>query len=110
MAQRKYLYAAMAVQTLIPSELSIQDLQRTLQFAVGPRPIALVSSINRLGQVNLSPFSYFNIFSTNPPILIFSPSQRLRDGGSKDSLLNVQEVPEVVVHAVSHAMVEQTSL
>ena len=100
----------MAVQTLIPSELSIQDLQRTLQFAVGPRPIALVSSINRLGQVNLSPFSYFNIFSTNPPILIFAPSQRLRDGGSKDSLLNVKEVPEVVVHAVSHAMVEQTSL
>lgn len=110
MAQRKYLCAAMAVQTLIPSELSIQDLQRTLQFAVGPRPIALVSSINRLGQVNLSPFSYFNIFSTNPPILIFAPSQRLRDGGSKDSLLNVKEVPEVVVHAVSHAMVEQTSL
>jgi flavin reductase (DIM6/NTAB) family NADH-FMN oxidoreductase RutF len=100
----------MAIQTILPSELSIPDLQRTLQFAVGPRPIALVSSINREGHVNLSPFSFFNLFSSNPPILVFSPARRVRDNSTKDTLNNVLEVPEVVIHAVSHAMVEQTSL
>lgn len=100
----------MAIQTLLPSELSIPDLQRTLQFAVGPRPIALVSSVNRAGQANLSPFSFFNIFSANPPILVFSPARRVRDNSTKDTLHNVLEVPEVVIHAVSHDMVEQTSL
>lgn len=100
----------MAIQTILPSELSIPDLQRTLQFAVGPRPIALVSSINREGLVNLSPFSFFNLFSSNPPILVFSPARRVRDNSTKDTLNNVFEVPEVVIHAVSHAMVEQTSL
>lgn len=100
----------MAIQTILPSELSIPDLQRTLQFAVGPRPIALVSSINRDGLVNLSPFSFFNLFSSNPPILVFSPARRVRDNSTKDTLNNVLEVPEVVIHAVSHAMVEQTSL
>lgn len=100
----------MAIQTILPSELSIPDLQRTLQFAVGPRPIALVSSISREGLVNLSPFSFFNLFSSNPPILVFSPARRVRDNSTKDTLNNVHEVPEVVIHAVSHAMVEQTSL
>jgi flavin reductase (DIM6/NTAB) family NADH-FMN oxidoreductase RutF len=100
----------MAIQTILPSELSIPDLQRTLQFAVGPRPIALVSSVNREGLVNLSPFSFFNIFSTNPPILVFSPARRVRDNSTKDTLNNVLEVPEVVIHSVSHSMVEQTSL
>ena len=100
----------MAIQTILPSELSIPDLQRTLQFAVGPRPIALVSSVNREGLVNLSPFSFFNIFSTNPPILVFSPARRIRDNSTKDTLNNVLEVPEVVIHSVSHSMVEQTSL
>lgn len=100
----------MAIQTILPSELSIPDLQRTLQFAVGPRPIALVSSVNRDGLVNLSPFSFFNIFSTNPPILVFSPARRVRDNSTKDTLNNVLEVPEVVIHSVSHSMVEQTSL
>ena len=100
----------MAIQTILPSELSIPDLQRTLQFAVGPRPIALVSSVNREGLANLSPFSFFNIFSTNPPILVFSPARRVRDNSTKDTLNNVLEVPEVVIHSVSHSMVEQTSL
>lgn len=100
----------MAIQTILPSELSIPDLQRTLQFAVGPRPIALVSSVNREGLVNLSPFSFFNIFSTNPPILVFSPARRVRDNSTKDTLNNVLEVPEIVIHSVSHSMVEQTSL
>jgi len=100
----------MSVLTLTPSDLSTTDLQRTLQFAVGPRPIALVSSINREGQVNLSPFSFFNLFSSNPPILVFSPARRVRDNSTKDTKNNVLQVPEVVIHAVSHAMVEQTSL
>ncbi len=100
----------MAVQTLTPSDLSISDLQRTLQFAVGPRPIALVSSVDRDGNVNLSPFSFFNLFSSNPPILVFSPARRVRDNSTKDTLNNVLQVPEVVIHAVSHSMVEQTSL
>ena len=95
---------------LKPEDLSIPDLQRTLQFAVGPRPIALASTIDRDGRVNLSPFSFFNVFSTNPPILIFSPANRGRDGSTKDTLNNVLAVPEVVIHSVSHAMVEQTSL
>ena len=95
---------------LKPEELSIPDLQRTLQFAVGPRPIALASTVDRDGRVNLSPFSFYNVFSTNPPILVFSPALRGRDGSSKDTLQNVLAVPEVVIHSVSHAMVEQTSL
>ena len=95
---------------LKPEELSIPDLQRTLQFAVGPRPIALASTVDRDGRVNLSPFSFYNVFSTNPTILVFSPALRGRDGSSKDTLQNVLAVPEVVIHSVSHAMVEQTSL
>ncbi|MDG1252324.1 MAG: flavin reductase family protein [Schleiferiaceae bacterium] len=95
---------------LKPEDLSIPDLQRTLQFAVGPRPIALASTVDRDGRVNLSPFSFFNVFSTNPPILIFSPANRGRDGSTKDTLNNVMAVPQVVIHSVSHSMVEQTSL
>ena len=95
---------------LKPQELSIQDLQRTLQFAIGPRPIALVSSVDHDGRVNLSPFSFYNVFSTNPPIVVFSPARRGRDGSTKHTLNNVLAVPEVVIHSVSHAMVEQTSL
>ena len=95
---------------LKPEELNIPDLQRTLQFAVGPRPIALVSTVDRDGRVNLSPFSFYNVFSTNPPLVVFSPARRGRDGSTKDTLNNVLAVPEVVIHSVSHAMVEQTSL
>ena len=96
--------------TLNPDDLTTKDLQRTLQFAIGPRPIALVSSINRKGDINLSPFSFFNIFSTNPPILIFSPSRRGRDASTKHTLDNVMSIPEVVIHSVSQSMVYQTSL
>ena len=96
--------------TLNPQDLSTKDLQRTLQFAVGPRPIALASTINRKGAMNLSPFSFYNIFSTNPPILVFSPSRRGRDGSTKNTLDNVLSIPEVVIHAVTEKMVYQTSL
>lgn len=93
-----------------PSELPTPKLQSYLQGAVVPRPIAFVSSIDFNGNVNLSPFSFFNMFSMNPPILIFSPSRRVRDNSTKHTLQNVLEVPEVVINIASFSMVEQTSL
>ncbi len=93
-----------------PKELSVPNLQSYLQGAVSPRPIALASTIDKDGNVNLSPFSFFNLFSMNPPILIFSPSRRVRDNSTKHTLQNVQEVPEVVINIVSYNMVEQVSL
>lgn len=93
-----------------PSELSIADFQTLMQGAVAPRPIAFASTIDTHGQVNLSPFSYFNAFSSNPPILIFSPARRVRDNTTKHTLENVLEVPECVINVVNHAIVEQCSL
>lgn len=93
-----------------PVELSTPKLQAYLQGAVSPRPIAFASTIDKDGNVNLSPFSFFNLFSMNPPILIFSPSRRVRDNSTKHSLQNIQEVPEVVINIVSYNMVEQVSL
>jgi flavin reductase (DIM6/NTAB) family NADH-FMN oxidoreductase RutF len=84
--------------------------QYWLNHLVGPRPIALASTINRLGQVNLSPFSFFNVFSIEPSILVFSPSRRVRDGSTKHTLENILEVPQVVINTVSYAMVQQVSL
>lgn len=93
-----------------PKEIETPKLQAYLQGAVSPRPIAFVSSVDVNGNVNLSPFSFFNLFSMNPPILIFSPSRRVRDNTTKHTLQNVLEVPEVVINIVSYSMVEQTSL
>jgi flavin reductase (DIM6/NTAB) family NADH-FMN oxidoreductase RutF len=81
-----------------------------LQGSIAPRPIAFASTIDKAGNVNLSPFSFFNLFSTNPAILIFSPSRRVRDNTTKHTLENVLEVPEVVIHVVHYGMVEQMSL
>jgi flavin reductase (DIM6/NTAB) family NADH-FMN oxidoreductase RutF len=81
-----------------------------LQGAISPRPIAFVSSVDQSGTVNLSPFSFFNLFSLHPPILIFSPSRRVRDNTIKHTLENVMEVPEVTINMVNYAMVEQASL
>lgn len=93
-----------------PKNISKQEMQYYLQNAVAPRPIALASTINSKGEVNLSPFSYFNCFSANPPILVFSPSRRVRDNTTKHTLTNVQEVKEVVINIVDFAIVEQMSL
>lgn len=98
------------MKTIQPKDLSTPELQALLQGAVAPRPIAFVSSINGEGAVNLSPFSFFNLFSANPPILVFSPSRRVRDKSTKHTLENVLEVPEVVIHVVGHSLVEQMSL
>lgn len=96
--------------TIDPKSLTVPALTNYLQSAVSPRPIALVSSTGRDGHVNLSPFSFFNLFSLNPPIVIFSTSRRVRDNSVKHTYENVLEVPEVVIHIVSHSMVQQTSL
>ncbi len=93
-----------------PKTIPVIKLQGYLQATVSPRPIAFVSSIDKKGNVNLSPFSFFNMFSMNPPILVFSPSRRVRDNTTKHTLQNVLEVPEVVINIVSHRMVQQTSL
>lgn len=96
--------------TLNPGELDTPTLTNYLQGTVGPRPIALASTINEWGQVNLSPFSFFNLFSTNPPTLIFSPSRRVRDNTTKHTLANCEQTKEVVINVVTYNMVEQTSL
>lgn len=90
--------------------LSAADKQNYLQHAIAPRPICFASTIDKEGNVNLSPFSFFNLFSSNPPIVIFSPSRRVRDNTTKHSLQNVLEVPEVVVNIVDYDMVQQASL
>lgn len=96
--------------TLAFDQLKPAEKQYYLQHAVAPRPIGFVSSIDQEGNVNLSPFSFFNLFSSNPPILVFSPSLRVRDNSSKHTLQNVLSVPEVVIHVVTYDMVQQMSL
>jgi len=98
------------MKTISPSEISIMECQLLMQSLVIPRPIALASTIDKDGKINLSPFSFFNMFSANPPILIFSPARRARDGSVKHTLENAYEVPEVVINIVNFNMVEQTSL
>jgi flavin reductase (DIM6/NTAB) family NADH-FMN oxidoreductase RutF len=97
------------MKTIAPADLLPHEFYPFLNSAVAPRPIAFVSTVSADGQVNLAPYSFFNVFGFNPPILVFSPS-RNRHGHKKHSLLNVEEVPEVVINVVSHAMTEQTSL
>ena len=96
--------------TIDPKEIPLTKLVGYLQGAISPRPIAFVSSVDKSGNVNLSPFSFFNLFSMHPPILIFSPSRRVRDNTTKHTLENVTEVPEVTINMVSYTMVEQASL
>jgi flavin reductase (DIM6/NTAB) family NADH-FMN oxidoreductase RutF len=96
--------------SLNPSDLTTAELQNYLQYAIAPRPICFVSTIDKAGNVNLSPFSFFNMFSTNPPVCVFSPARRVRDNTTKHSLENVLEVPECVINIVNYTMVRQTSL
>ena len=93
-----------------PKTLSIGRLHSYLVGAVAPRPIALASTTDRAGNVNLSPFSFFNCFGANPPIMIFSPARRVRDNTTKHTLENIREVPEVVINVVNFPIVEQMSL
>ncbi len=91
-------------------ELKPADVQNYLQHAIAPRPVCFASTIDKAGHVNLSPFSFFNLFSSNPPIVIFSPARRVRDNTTKHTLQNVEEVKEVVINIVDFDMVQQTSL
>lgn len=96
--------------TLDPKKLATKDLHGYLLSSVGPRPIALASTVDENGKPNLSPYSFFNIFSANPPIAIFSPARRVRNNTTKHTLENVALTKEVVINVVSHSIVEQTSL
>lgn len=96
--------------TLDFSTLTTVQKQNYLQHAIAPRPICFASTIDLQGRVNLSPFSFFNLFSTQPPIVIFSPSRRVRDNTTKHTLQNVLEVPEVAINIVDYDMVQQVSL
>ncbi len=93
-----------------PKELSIPQLHQYLIGSVGPRPICFASTVDANGVPNLAPFSFFNVFSANPPILVFAPNNSGRTGQPKHTLLNVKEVPEVVINVVTESMVEQMNV
>ena len=96
--------------TLKTSDLTSLQIQAYLNHAVAPRPICLASTVDKDGNVNLSPFSFFNLFSINPPVCVFSPSRRVRDNTTKHTLENIREVPECVINIVNYDMVQQVSL
>jgi len=96
--------------TLRPQDLETRILHAYLLSAVGPRPIAFASTMDPKGNPNLSPFSFFNVFSANPPVLIFSPARRVRDNTTKHTLENAKDTREVVINVVTHEMVQQMSL
>ena len=96
--------------SVLPEAVSTAQLHGYLLGAVGPRPIAFASTVDEKGHPNLSPFSFFNVFSANPPVLIFSPARRVRDNTTKHTLQNVLLTMEVVVNIVNYDMVQQMSL
>ena len=96
--------------SILPQDISTVQLQGYLQGAVSPRPIAFASTMDKNGNANLSPFSFFNVFSANPPILIFSPARRIRDNTTKHTLENAYETKEVVINVVNYDIVQQMSL
>jgi len=100
----------MSYKEVDPKSIKTAELHGILLGAIAPRPIAFASTIDKEGNVNLSPFSYFNVFGANPPILIFSPARRGRDNSTKHSYENVKEVAEVVINIANYPMVEQMSL
>ncbi len=96
--------------TIDPKEVSVPKIHGYMLGAVAPRPIAFASTVDRNGNINLSPFSFFNVFSANPPIMIFSPARKGRDNTTKHTYENVKVIPEVVINIVSYAMIQQASL
>lgn len=96
--------------TLKTEDLSAVQLQDYLQYAIAPRPICFASTVDSDGNINLSPFSFFNMFSTKPPICVFSPARRVRDNTTKHTLENVLQVKECVINVVNYSMVQQMSL
>jgi flavin reductase (DIM6/NTAB) family NADH-FMN oxidoreductase RutF len=95
---------------IIPGEIKTGELHGYLLSAIAPRPICFASTVDKDGNPNLSPFSFFNVFGSNPTTLIFSPARRVRDNTNKHTLLNIYESKEVVINVVNYAMVQQVSL
>lgn len=98
------------MKTIDPKDIKIPQLHRYLLGAVGPRPIAFASTIDKDGIANLAPFSFFNAFSANPPILVFSPARSGRTNTNKDTYNNIKDLPEVVINVVNYDLVHQMSL
>ena len=96
--------------TIIPGEIKTAQLHQFLLGAIGPRPICFASTVDSAGNANLSPFSFFNVFGSNPAILVFSPSRSVRDNTVKHTLENIYETMEVVINVVNYPMVQQASL
>jgi flavin reductase (DIM6/NTAB) family NADH-FMN oxidoreductase RutF len=96
--------------TINPKDIGTVKLQGYLQSAIGPRPIAFASTVDKNGKPNLSPFSFFNVFSANPPILVFSPARRVRDNSIKHTLVNCEVTKQVVINVVNYDIVQQMSL
>ena len=96
--------------TIDPKEVPVAKLHGYLLGAVGPRPIAFASTMDADGNPNLSPFSFFNVFSANPPVAVFSPARRVRDNTTKHTLENCEATGEVVINIVSYGIVQQMSL
>lgn len=92
------------------ADITVMERQSWLQHAIAPRPICFASTMDAEGNVNLSPFSFFNLFSSQPPVVIFSPARRVRDNTTKHTLQNLHEVPECVISIVDYDMVQQASL
>lgn len=98
------------MKSITPKDITTPEMQGYLQSAIGPRPIAFASTVDKYGHPNLSPFSFFNVFSANPPVLVFSPARRVRDNTIKHTLVNCQDTKEVVINIVDYNMVHQMSL
>jgi flavin reductase (DIM6/NTAB) family NADH-FMN oxidoreductase RutF len=96
--------------TINPKEIATKDLHEFMLSSIAPRPIAFASTVNKEGQANLAPYSFFNCFSSNPPILVFSSNRRVRDNSTKDTLSNIEATREVVINVVSYNFVRQMAL
>ena len=95
---------------IYPEKITTKELHQHLVASIGPRPIALASTVDKHGNNNVSPFSFFNIFSANPPIAIFSPARRVRNNTTKDTLSNIKQTKEVVINVVTKDLVDQAAL
>ena len=99
-----------STKTIDPNNITQPELHKHLLSAIAPRPICFASTIDKNGNVNLSPFSYFNVFSSNPPMMVFSPARSGKNNTLKHTHENIKEVPQVVINIVNYQMVEQMSL
>lgn len=100
----------MEMRSMNPSDLNIKDLHQYIVGAIAPRPIAFASTVDEEGNPNLAPYSFFNAFSSNPPILVFSSNRRVQDNTTKDTLHNVQKTGEVVINVVNYDIVRQMTI